>query len=230
MVASIWSGDDFGFISKDASGQSGGLLSVWNQDLLDVQFSFSGEHFLGLCAKIQDTLCYLVNVYSACSVEGKRQLWGDLQRLKGEFDDGLWCVAGDFNAVLSREERRGASNSSYLSEIRELEAFKDDMELVDVPVLGKKFTYFGPDGKSMSRVGRFLLSEGFVSRWNISAEWVGDRDISDHCPIWLVSSNLNWGPKPFRFNNCWLEHKDFMKVVRDSWLSSGVEGRGYFVL
>lgn len=59
---------------------------------------------------------------------------------------------------------------------------------------------------------------------------MGDRDISDHCPIWLVSSNANWGPKPFRFNNCWLEHKDIVKLVSDCWTSSVIHGRHYFVL
>lgn len=82
----------------------------------------------------------------------------------------------------------------------------------------------------MSGIERFLLSEGFVARWNINAQWVGDRDISDHCPIWLVSSSLKWGPKPFRFNNCWLEHKDFVKFVQDNWSSFQVEGRDYYVL
>lgn len=67
--------------------------------------------------------------------------------------------------------------------MREFATFKEDMELIDVPVLGKKFTYFNSDGITMSRIDRFLLSEGFVSRMKISAQWVGDRDISDHCPI-----------------------------------------------
>jgi hypothetical protein len=38
---------------------------------------------------------------------GKRRLWNSLIMSKGGFGDGNWCVIGDFNAVLEREERRG---------------------------------------------------------------------------------------------------------------------------
>ncbi|MCI31492.1 hypothetical protein A2U01_0052704, partial [Trifolium medium] len=69
----------------------------------------------------------------------------------------------------------------------------------------------------MSRLDHFLVSEGFIEKGCITSQWVGDRDISDHCPIWLVCSNLNWGPKPFKFNNCWLQHPDFFAFVKETW-------------
>lgn len=103
-VASIWGrgGIDFDWVSRDAVGQSGGLLCVWNQGLFDFQFSFQGDHFVGVCVKHQGYLCYIVNVYSACIMEGKRQLWNELRKLKRDFEVGDWCVAGDFNAIVSR--------------------------------------------------------------------------------------------------------------------------------
>lgn len=36
---------------------------------------------------------------------------------------------------------------------------------------------------------------------------------------------MNWGPKPFRFENCWLLHKDFLPKVRDRW--SQLEFHGF---
>lgn len=100
-------------------------------------------------------------------------------------------MAGDFIAVISREERRGDSVSFNNTEMREFDSFRYDMELIDVPLLGKKFYCFGFDGKSMSRIDRFLPTEGIVSRCNIKTQWRGDRDISNHCLVWLMSSNLN---------------------------------------
>ncbi|GAU22344.1 hypothetical protein TSUD_106720 [Trifolium subterraneum] len=69
----------------------------------------------------------------------------------------------------------------------------------------------------MNRLDRFLLSEGFIEKGGVSNQWIGERDIFDHCPIWLVCSNLDWGPKPFKFNNCWLEHPDFIPFVIETW-------------
>lgn len=37
--------------------------------------------------------------------------------------------------------------------------------LVDVPCLGNKFTWFSGDGRSMSRIDRFLLLDSLVGRW-----------------------------------------------------------------
>ncbi|GAU16879.1 hypothetical protein TSUD_368280 [Trifolium subterraneum] len=44
------------------------------------------------------------------------------------------------------------------------------------------------------------------------------RDISDHCPIILRYSSQLWGPKPFRFNNFWLNHHGFSEAVKKNWV------------
>lgn len=43
------------------------------------------------------------------------------------------------------------------------------------------------------------------------------RDVLYHCSITLKMGNQEWGPKPFRFNNCWLSHPGFDKLVVDCW-------------
>ncbi|GAU33427.1 hypothetical protein TSUD_380630 [Trifolium subterraneum] len=88
----------------------------------------------------------------------------------------------------------------------------------------------GGNGSAMSRLDCFLLSEGFIEKGGISNQWIGDRDISDHCPIWLVCSNLDWGPKPFKFNNCWLEHPNFIPFVTETWKKLEVKGKKAYVL
>jgi hypothetical protein len=46
----------------------------------------------------------------------------------------------------------------------------------------------------------------------------------------LKYANKEWGPKPFRFNNFWLDHKNFMTVVEDCWRSLEVTGWMAFIL
>ncbi|CAJ2631177.1 unnamed protein product [Trifolium pratense] len=112
-----------------------------------------------------------------------------------------------------------------MAEINNFKQFVDDMEVVDVPVLGKKISWFSHDGLSMSRLDRFLLTDGFIGKSGITGQWIGDRDISDHCPVWTLCSQNNWGPKPFRVVNGWLEHPDFKEFV-----SYNVQGKKAFVL
>jgi hypothetical protein len=82
----------------------------------------------------------------------------------------------------------------------------------------------------MSRLDRFLLSDSLIDNWKVSGQWVGDRDISDHCPVSFLCSLKNWGPKPFRVNNCWFEHPDFFSFVEKQWRSSNFVGEKAFVL
>ncbi|RVW47166.1 hypothetical protein CK203_070193 [Vitis vinifera] len=67
-------------------------------------------------------------------VEGEIEcLWGELGAIKGLWN-GLWCVAGDFNAILSPEEHnRGGSLNS---DMRRFSEVIEDLELKDLPLLG----------------------------------------------------------------------------------------------
>ncbi|PNX57396.1 cytochrome p450, partial [Trifolium pratense] len=90
---------------------------------------------------------------SECDLSGKRRLWETLIMSKRGFGGGVWCVIGDFNAVLRREERKG-------------------------DLLGSN-----PNGISMSIIDRMLVSDDWSVLWNNPSLWVLPRSVSDHCPI-----------------------------------------------
>ncbi|XP_058758224.1 uncharacterized protein LOC131631444 [Vicia villosa] len=56
------------------------------------------------------------------------------------------------------------------------------------------------------------------------------RDVSDHCPVWIVKDNVDWGPKPFKVNNEWFNFKSFLPLIEKTWKEAVVEGRSDFVL
>ncbi|CAK8539202.1 unnamed protein product [Lathyrus sativus] len=103
------------------------------------------------------------------------------------------------------------------------------MELLDLLAVGRKFTWFNTSGTSMSRLDRFLLSESLIRIWNLNAQYVGDKTFSDHCPIFLKTIDLNWGPKPFKFFSAWLKYEDFFPFVEKAWKSYRVSGRNMFI-
>lgn len=69
---------------------------------------------------------------------------------KKGFSKGLWCVAGDFNVVLKGNERKGVSVHDYRVEIEEFQAIVRDMELFDLPLLGRRYRWFKQNGSAMS--------------------------------------------------------------------------------
>jgi exonuclease III len=80
---------------------------------------------------------------------------------------------------------------------------------VDLPLTGRQFTWFHPNGVAMSRLDRLLVSSEWFNIWGNTSAWVGPRDVSDHCPIILHYDSADWGPKPFRFNIFWLKNTKF---------------------
>lgn len=86
--------------------------------------------------------------------------------------------------------------------------FIEEMELIDVPLNYKRFTWF-----FFLMAYQFLLFGGLISEWNVSGQWVGDRDISDHYSMWLMCSAKYWGLKPFKFINGWLDHDELCDYV-----------------
>lgn len=137
---------------------------------------------------------------------------------------------GDFNSISIKEDRVSLIKRSYKKEIDLFKSFMVNMDLIDLPTVGGKFTWFNRNEKVMSRLDRFLLSENYIEKWNVAAQFIGARDISDHAPIWINENLKNWGPKPFKFNNNWLKHDEFQSFVEEEWRKIIVKARGDFVL
>ncbi|XP_058755007.1 uncharacterized protein LOC131628158 [Vicia villosa] len=230
LTHSFWRSSDIGFSYSNLVGRSGGIITLWRKDRMEVLYSFKGEGFLGLKVRWMENTYYIVNIYSSCDLSKKKSLWADLLALRSKKGDGEWILGGDFNAIKNGRERKGRA---VMSNNREHELFKEFIDLsglVDVPCKEKNFSWFSGDGKSKSQIDRFLLSSTVVERWDVIGQMIGDRDISDQCPIWIMLDNKNWGPKPFKFNNEWFSSEAFIPFVMKEWNSFDVKGRGDFIL
>jgi hypothetical protein len=226
LCYSIWGSEDCSWAFYPSVGNSGGILSIWRKSNFSLVFSFMGDGYVGVCLEwgISKTVCFVLNVYSKCDILSKQILWNNILEIKNELGNGNWSVIGDFNAVLMPEERRGVNvESSSNLEMNGFRGFIDDLNLIDLPLLGRRFSWFHSNGVAMSRIDRCLVSPEWLECWGDGSVWVGSRDISDHCPLILKNLVFDWGPKPFRFNNHWLEDKNFKKVV-ESWRGQQVNG------
>ncbi|KAI5437241.1 hypothetical protein KIW84_023385 [Lathyrus oleraceus] len=227
---SFWNDSIAEWSSKWAVGRSGGILTLWKKNSFSLVASFVGEGFLGIHVLWSGINLFLVNVYSSCFIEKKRVFWARLVEFKSKFPEGLWCVGGDFNTVRVKTERKGISNNFNIKEAEDFEGFISSMNLVDVPMINKRFTWYNLDGSSCSRLDRFLISEKLFDLWGVGGIVAGDRSISDHCPIWLNCNFVDWGPKPFKFFKGWCEHDEFIPLVSDIWINTSRRGKASFIL
>jgi hypothetical protein len=133
--------------------------------------------------------------------------------------------------VLYPEESLGLNAELASSlEMRGFWSFFEEVDLVDLPLLGRRFTWYHSNEIAMSRIDRGWVSPEWMEEWGDCLVWVCSRDVLDHCPLVLIYAESEWGPKPFRFNNYWLDHKDFKKEVEDCWRAHEINGWMAFVL
>ncbi|GKV14964.1 hypothetical protein SLEP1_g25762 [Rubroshorea leprosula] len=182
-----------------------------------------GDHFIGVFGTWGEERVpvHTLNIYSPCDLPGKRALWVELQNLISN-RNGNWCLGGDFNAVRSSGERAGCNGMSR--EMKDFDSFIIESGLVDLPMVGRKYTWYNANGQHMSRIDRFLVSEEWLLRWCDVKQWGLKRTVSYHCPILLKNEWVDWGPKPFKFFDAWLQDPGCKELIRKTWNSSAVEG------
>lgn len=97
-----------------------------------------------------------------------------------------------FNIKYPCENKRGRLTTGSMN----------NHELVDLP-LTRRFTWTNNQKRvAMSIIDHFLLSKEWEDHFSRMIQLALLRSLSDLCPINLFSSLVNWGPKPFRLENC----------------------------
>ncbi|GKA00259.1 RNA-directed DNA polymerase, eukaryota [Tanacetum coccineum] len=76
--------------------------------------------------------------------------------------------------------------------------------LVDVQLEGYAFTWAHPSAAKMSKLDRFLVSEGLIYIFPHMSAICLDRHLSDHRPILLRDVIADFGAIPLRLYNSWL--------------------------
>jgi len=172
----------------------------------------------------------MFSIYAPCDVSRQRSLWDNISNRLVTYADKNVCICGDFNAVRSMSERRSVGSIQRHLGMTGLNLFIDDNLLIDLPLRGRSFTWFKGDGKSMSRIDRFLLSEKWCLTWPNCFQMATARGPSDHCLLVLSIDEENWGPRPLRLLKCWEKISGYKMFVRDQWRSFHLEVWGGYVL
>jgi len=160
----------------------------------------------------------------------QNNLWDRLSSMLQQLTGKCVCICGDFNALRSVEERRSLRVYSNVLDMAPFNRFIEENLLVDLPLCGRKFTWYKGDGSSMSRLDRFLLSEDWCLVWPSCLQVAHLRGLSDHCPLFLTVNEEDWGPRPSRMLKCWNEVSGYKQFMTEKWRSLDVHGWSGFVL
>ncbi|XP_028096963.1 uncharacterized protein LOC114296821 [Camellia sinensis] len=188
LVKSVWPYDDMEYMSVDADGFSGGILSVWKASVFSLAKCCSLRNFIILSGMILPCFnCAFINVYSPNDIARRGVVWNALRNLKSQFVDP-WCLGGgDFIEIRSMGERKGCTRTD--KGMKDFNEFIEGVELYDVPMQGRQFTWSNSSVRgSWSRIDRILLSLEWLEKYNFTL-WGLPRGLFDHCPLLLMEDS-----------------------------------------
>ncbi|XP_062100396.1 uncharacterized protein LOC133806292 [Humulus lupulus] len=202
------------------SHNEGRILLVWKSNILLVDIIQESDQYVHtLIKESQSKREYCVTfVYGRNTVLERVQLWQDLSCLK--FPVAPWLMAGNFNSIFKYDDRCGGRPVAT-TELIDAQRWKAYGLADELRSIGSHFTWTNnqSDGARIySKLDRVFKNEEWIDLFQASVA-VKQWDIfSDHCYCLIkVIQEVNFGFKPFRFYNMWMEHERFKVTVMQSW-------------
>ncbi|XP_058078824.1 uncharacterized protein LOC131227097 [Magnolia sinica] len=224
LMSSIWKASDASWVIKEASGSLGGILIAWRVSHWPLLNSSVGS--FSISATLRNSVSskdYLIcSVYGPTNFSLRSAFWKELSSICQSFN-GPICFAGDFNSIRFLTEK--SSGNSSKSQMAAFLDWIDSNSLFDLPLLGSRFTWTnGRLDPILCRLDRFIISAEWLNLVPTSSQSILPKTTSDHWPLILSTEEVDWGPKPFRFNIAWLHMTGFKSMIADWWHEAQFQG------
>ncbi|KAK2658385.1 hypothetical protein Ddye_004918 [Dipteronia dyeriana] len=166
-------------------------------------------------------------VFMAIRILVKEMFRGIFLRCLRDIDDLPWVCGGDFNEILSMNEKLGGSEKRCTG-MFQFRKVVDDCDLFDLGFTGLCLAWNNKrDGKAniQERLDRFLANNLWREKlWNAKDVHMGFNS-SDHRPILLecvaAYPSVRKRDRCFHFEPFWLKEEDYKVTVSRSWAGIG---------
>nr|GEX76886.1 RNA-directed DNA polymerase, eukaryota [Tanacetum cinerariifolium] len=175
-VKFLWGNYIFDHILSKSLGNSGGILCTWDPNVFHKEHHIISDNFVALYGTwISNRMKLLViSMYASQSVSSKRMLWRYISSLITRWN-GESMVMGDFNEVRRMEERWGSTFNAQGASV--FNSFITSLGLIDVQLEGYSFTWAHPSASKMSKLDRFLVTDGdFMQKAKVRWAIEGDEN------------------------------------------------------
>ncbi|XP_058766717.1 uncharacterized protein LOC131640322 [Vicia villosa] len=210
-------------LAIDVEGRSGGLAVLWQNKIKCSVFNYS-RNFINL--EIEDEVRgnWRLTCYYGFPERNRRHLAWDMLRALRDMSSDPWCIIGDFNDLMSQEDKRGLHphpNSlcnGFCSAV-------EDCGLSDINIKGHRFTWArsrGTPNMVEEQLDRAMANLSWLGRFpnvellNILASHLDHTPILLNCD--LASSNKR--TYSFKFENQWLLEEDIKETISIGWNTS----------
>ena len=202
-IFKMWGTNEVEWVQNGNDNKFGGVLIMWRKKCFLLHNAFNGNNYSIISEggwRIGDaSQVTFVNMYNSGHLSVRRVVWDEVRERRRVTNFKAWCVAGDFNSIRRAEERRNARvDGDYRREMRRFNDFIEGTKLFDIPMRGRNYMWYKPNGLIKSRIDKCLVSKEWLDKWPSCRYQIEDRLVSDHCALILDSFVLDWGLKPFR--------------------------------
>lgn len=200
-------------------GRSGSLALLWPDDINISISSYSSSHIDALITDNIGKIWHFTGFYDNPSTFSRHASWNLLRCLFSQWS-GPWIFAGDFNEIISQDEKIGGP----LRLFSQMSVFGDaltDCNFFEIPIQGLLMTCSRcrDDGLIMERLDRGVVNSEFFNEFPKVLERHIVKDSSDHLPnlFELFGNKRNSKVRLFRFEHMCLAHEGCKRVVEDNW-------------
>jgi exonuclease III len=211
--------------STTGGGKAGGLALMWKNCNFDLNIIDHDLNYIDCMISSHNMHWRATGIYGFSVHNQKILTCNIISDLAKTNTNPNWLVFGDFNMVLSSNEKVGGNPIDY----NITTAFRECLEqsnLEDLGYNGDLFTWHNRQQDNQyiqARLDRFCASNDWIYNFSHYQNSHLLRYGSDHCPILLEFStltppNLNHNrPIGKRFEQIWTEDEEHTRIVREAW-------------
>jgi hypothetical protein len=205
-----------GFICLSAVGTTGGIIVVWQTNMVTVTNPRVDAYSVTAFFYFADGGDWWHRTVYGPTLDELKPFFLQEPREIHDTCIGMWTMAGDFNLILAASHKnQGMISRQMMGRFRR---FVNDMELAEAPLSRRRYSM------SNKRVAPMLVK---LDRWLYSAELDAafpnsllhalSSSISDHCAIQMSTNVKFQSRRRFHFECFWPKQSGFMEVVEETW-------------
>ncbi|XP_060200074.1 uncharacterized protein LOC132628293 [Lycium barbarum] len=184
-----------------------------------------------ICHNNSDKDLFISTIYAKSRSAGRVQLWEHMRAFAYAINHP-WMMCGDFNCIVSPEEKYGGTPHKLSKSLDFIECITD-CGLADMGHSGNTFTWCNERKEEeiiWKRLDKMIANDEIGAMFpSISVQHLA-RVSSDHCPLLinLQDQNVN-NIKYFKFLNFWTEKDDFQDLVKEHW-NQRIDGNIFWII
>nr|XP_020185877.1 uncharacterized protein LOC109771591 [Aegilops tauschii subsp. strangulata] len=209
------------FVSKNAEGSRGGMVTAWDPNVLSLSASSASRYTL--TASLSSTRCALsfriTNVYAPSDHAFTADFVEDLMSVAAGIT-GPWLVLGDFNLIRFPHEKNNDRFDASRAAV--FNSLVNSLALHELALSDRLFTWTNRrDPPTLARLDRVFFDHAWDVAFPDSGLSSRPRSTSDHVPLVVEAATRIPSPSRFFFENAWLRDPQFLPSTLSSWSNTG---------